>query len=246
VDFNTKISVIIPTLNEEKYIAKCIHHLNKQSVSPYEIIIVDDDSGDRTKIIAKLLGCKVIHRRKSEIDFSKNIIATARNLGAKMAKGEYLFFVDADTILTDKNWLKKALLLMDKHRIDAIVGKFGCHDCRTILDKVLVSFWFHLSVIVKMLSGQHLYSMPSCLLIKKSVFNKTGGFPVFERNEDAALTRLIGRYYKIKLCLQCKSKTSVRRIRKMGYTNFLLYWLRYYLKRYGLRRIHLPRYEPIR
>ena len=66
-----KISVIIPTLNEEKYIAKCIHHLNKQSVSPYEIIIVDDDSEDGTKIIAKLLGCKVIHRGKNEIDFSK-------------------------------------------------------------------------------------------------------------------------------------------------------------------------------
>ena len=244
--FDAKISVIIPTLNEGKYIAKCIHYINKQSVKPHEIIIIDDDSKDKTRVIAKLLGCRVIHRRKNEIDHSKNTIATARNLGAEVAEGDYLFFVDADTMLVDHDWLKKALLLMNKHKIDAITGKFSCYDCRTALEKLLVFFWFYLSVVVRIFSGQHLYSMPSCLLIRKDVFNRLEGFPVFERNEDAALTRLVGRYYKIKLCFQCKSKTSVRRIRKMGYTSFLMYWLRYFLRRYLFRKIYLPKYDPIR
>ena len=81
-----KVSVIIPTMNEEKYIAKTIRRIKK--TGKYEIIVVDK-SADRTAEIAKKLGAKVILQKGKGK-------GNAMRLGAKHAKGEILVFVDGD------------------------------------------------------------------------------------------------------------------------------------------------------
>jgi len=240
-----KVSVVIPTLNEEKYIADCIYWIKKQSIKPYEIIVVDD-SFDRTKEIAKMLGCKVVHRNQKEIDKKLNTLATARNLGASLAKGDYLLFVDADTHLIDENWIKKALYLINRKGVDAVVGYFGCYDCKNVSEKLIIFFWFSLSFLLYSLFRISFFAGPSCLFVKKQVFKKVGGYPVYERAEDAAITQKISRKFKLRLCFHCYSKTSVRRIRKMKYSKFLLYWLKYYVKRFILGKIYVPQYVPVR
>jgi len=241
-----KVSVIIPTLNEEKYIANCIYWLKNQSIKPYEIIIVDDDSSDRTREIAKSLGCKVVHRKQEEIDKNFNTIATARNLGAAVARGNYLFFIDADTHLVDKNWIAKALYLINKKSLDAIVGRFGCYDCKCFTERFLILLWLSISLFFYLVLRIPFFPSPCCLFIKKQVFKKVSGYPIYERAEDAAFTRLLSRKFKIKLCFHCYSQTSARRMRKMGYPKFLLYWLKYYAKRFILRKLYVPEYLPVR
>lgn len=79
-----KVSVIIPTYNEKDVLQKCLDSLSKQTYKDIEIIVVDDGSTDGTS--DKLLTLKQNHLGAG----------SARNLGAKNAKGEILAFVDAD------------------------------------------------------------------------------------------------------------------------------------------------------
>src|SRR6266550_5839522 len=87
------ISFIVPAYNEELELSStiaAIHAATSGVAQAYEIIVVDDASTDATPEIAAQTGARVlsIHRRQ---------IAAVRNAGARVAQGEYLFFVDADT-----------------------------------------------------------------------------------------------------------------------------------------------------
>jgi glycosyltransferase involved in cell wall biosynthesis len=87
------ISFIVPAYNEERELPGTLGTIRAAASSasePFEIIVVDDASTDATREIGEQAGARVvsIHRRH---------IAAARNAGARVAHGEYLFFVDADT-----------------------------------------------------------------------------------------------------------------------------------------------------
>ena len=87
------ISFIIPAYNEEHELSstlEAIHAAAYEADQPYEIVVVDDASTDTTPEIASRAGANVI-------TINRRQIAAARNSGARAARGEYLFFVDADT-----------------------------------------------------------------------------------------------------------------------------------------------------
>lgn len=86
------VSVIIPTYNEEEVIERLLRSLKDQSYSEIEIIVVDNNSTDKTKKIAYSYTNNVY-------DFGPERSAQ-RNFGAKMAKGKYFLFLDADMELT--------------------------------------------------------------------------------------------------------------------------------------------------
>lgn len=87
------MSVIIPALNEEKYIEDTLMSIKNQKTSVlYEVIVVDGGSVDKTRDIAKRYGAKVIVEKKKGA-------SAARNRGARAASGKYLIFVDSDVIL---------------------------------------------------------------------------------------------------------------------------------------------------
>ena len=97
------VSVIIPMYNAEKYIGECLDSLLNQTFQDFEIIVVDDCSTDNSVAIAENILEKfgrenVLIKRKKN---SGNFGYTARNRGFRYAKGEYVFFVDADDMLTD-------------------------------------------------------------------------------------------------------------------------------------------------
>jgi len=92
------ISIIIPTYNEEKVIEECISSLQNQTERNYEIICVDDGSTDDTKNILKSLKVKFLEQTHQGP-------ASARNRGARKAKGKILVFIDSDMTF-DKNFIK--------------------------------------------------------------------------------------------------------------------------------------------
>lgn len=92
LDFDEQlVSVIIPSKDSELTIERCLKSIIAQSYKPIEVIVVDCFSADSTRVIAESLGAQVIPQRSER--------SAARNLGAKFAKGEYLYFVDADHTL---------------------------------------------------------------------------------------------------------------------------------------------------
>lgn len=116
------ISVIIPTLNEEKFLPKCLESLKKQEHrNKYEIIIVDNNSKDDTKKIAKKFGVKVVHCLSQGITY-------ARELGVYEASGDIIAQGDADTIYP-KNWLTKIEDHFSNHQeIVAVAGRYTYQD----------------------------------------------------------------------------------------------------------------------
>ncbi len=101
----TQVSFIIPTLNAQKVLSKCLSSINKQNFpkSLYEILIIDGGSTDKTCTIAKKYNAKML----------KNPLKTAeagKAVGIHQAKGEYICLLDSDNILPNSNWLKKMLL----------------------------------------------------------------------------------------------------------------------------------------
>jgi glycosyltransferase involved in cell wall biosynthesis len=105
------ISFIVPAFNEELELPStidAIHSAAKSAAEVYEIIVVDDASTDATAEIAKRAGAQVV-------SIDRRQIAAARNAGARAARGDILFFVDADTRI-------KA-----RHVVDGIAAlKNGC------------------------------------------------------------------------------------------------------------------------
>src|SRR5260370_27940520 len=86
-------SIIVPTFNEERIIANTLgvirHHLSNID---YELIVTDDGSTDRTCEIAERYADRVVR-----LTGKKGTIGANRNRGARVAHGDYLVFVDADT-----------------------------------------------------------------------------------------------------------------------------------------------------
>jgi len=86
------ISIVIPTLNEEKYLPRLLKSIRAQKTEcKFEVIVVDGFSKDRTVDVAKRLGANVL--------VAKTNIAEARNIGGLYARGRFLLFLDADTVI---------------------------------------------------------------------------------------------------------------------------------------------------
>lgn len=95
------ISVIIPAYNSEKYIAQCLDSIIRQTYKNIEIVIIDDGSTDNTNNILKSYESN--HDNIKLILKSNGGVSSARNLGLKEAKGEYIALQDADDIsLSDR------------------------------------------------------------------------------------------------------------------------------------------------
>ncbi len=101
-DAYTKISIIVPVYNAKKILRHNLEHIFAFDYPNYEVIVVDDCSVDSsTQIIDEFPCIQVKNKQKMGAGFS-------RNVGAKMAKGEILFFIDAD-VLPEKNCLSEVI-----------------------------------------------------------------------------------------------------------------------------------------
>jgi glycosyltransferase involved in cell wall biosynthesis len=109
-----RVSVIIPTYNRSEYLHQALESIFTQSVSPFEIIIVDDGSTDNTADIVRVFGPKVRYFRQDHKG-----VSAARNLGLEVAQGEIIAWLDADD-LWEPNFLATLVpLLAADQRLDA-------------------------------------------------------------------------------------------------------------------------------
>lgn len=97
VSTNDKVSIIMPAYNSEKFIKSAINSVIKQTYENWELLIIDDGSGDKTlNIIEKFSNNE--SRIKSIPNKSNNGVSDSRNKGIKLAKGEWIAFLDSDDI----------------------------------------------------------------------------------------------------------------------------------------------------
>lgn len=98
------ISIIVPIYNVEKYIENCLKSIVNQDYADFELILVDDGSTDKSVEIANnyLKDKKVNYRI---INKENGGLASARNAGLKVAKGEYISFIDSDDCISNDYYL---------------------------------------------------------------------------------------------------------------------------------------------
>ena len=99
-----KISVIIPARNEEENLARLLPSLQQQEFAPHEIIVVDDHSTDRTGEVARSYGANVVDGKALPEGWHGKPWACQQ--GAGVAKGDWLLFLDADTVMEREGLLR--------------------------------------------------------------------------------------------------------------------------------------------
>jgi len=192
------ISIIIPTLNEEAYLPKLLESIHKQRFKDMEIIVADAGSKDRTVTIAKAHGCKV----------SKGgLPGKGRNEGAKVAKGEVLFFVDADAILP-RHFLLRFLREFDRRKLDVA----GC--AMKIPSKKKIYRVFEKLYSLYFRATQKFYPhATNCIVIKRALHEKIGGFDeTMKLGEDFFYVRAAARQGKFGFISSLYFYASPRRV----------------------------------
>lgn len=120
-----KVSVIIPCYNVSNYIEECLDSFVNQIYTDFEIICIDDGSTDDTADI--ITAYMKVDCRIKLIRQSNQYAGAARNNGMKYAKGEYLFFFDADDFC-EQDLLDKMVASAEKYTSDIVVCDLHSYD----------------------------------------------------------------------------------------------------------------------
>ena len=206
-------SVIIPTLNEEKYLGKCLKSVMSMNYpkSDYEVIVVDGNSEDKTREIARKYGAKVIVSKIRRCGYQ-------RQLGVNQARGELLSFIDADYVV-DKNLLNGLEEIFNDKKVTAVQGKILLYDA-TFLENLIGADIFNMFLWALVPLG--LFATGGNMAIRKSVIDKIGGFNLIKKTaEDIELLKKARKYGSVAYGAKALGWTSTRRIRKWGYAKTL-------------------------
>lgn len=209
------LSIVIPTLNEEKYLAKLLNSIKSQNFQNYEIIISDGDSEDKTVEIAKNFSCRVI------ID-KKRSPARQRNNGAKIAKGAIILFLDADTKMPD-DFLERTYKEFNDRKL-GLAGFYLIFNSSKVRYRILEAGYALLCYL-----GQ--FTFPSSvgvgIMVKKKFHKKIKGFDesIFI-GEDYDYIKKISKLCKYRMIRSVKLYFSVRRLEKEGTFKVLWKWFK--------------------
>jgi len=191
-----KFSVIIPTLNEAKFIQTTIQRIRDLDRSA-QIIIADGESSDET--------VQLCQKEKLEIVFSKRGRGSQCNAGAEKASADILLFLHADTLLPQNAFE----LLSDYFSNEQInIGTFRLSfDSPNPMLRFYCSFTKFDSMFTRF--GDQ------CIVIRKSFFNEIGRFPDWPLFEDVHLLRLARRRTPV-VSFPSRVITSARRFKTRG------------------------------
>lgn len=199
-----RISVIIPTLNEEKTIENCIFYLMKQTEKPDEIIIIDNGSTDNTLRILKNLEKKL----KSKINlrvfcYQKGNQTNARDFGIKKARYDIIASLDSDA-LADKNWISTIKSYFKNPKIIGIGGKSRFRNKGKIFN-----FFYSMNYYLRILIRLYCLGGGNCAF-RKQAFIDVNGYEGIEKlrkeknilyaKDDYFLSKKIEKLGKLKFC----------------------------------------------
>lgn len=202
------ISIIIPFYNAENFLKDTINSILKQSITNWEVILIDDGSTDNSHAIASSYVSENIKLYQQ----SNCGVSIARNEGLKKAKGKYVLFLDADDILSN-NFLEQRFLFLEQNNEYG----FCCGDVIMFQDTTDKTLWHHKgiyeNIVPNLLNYSETYeSVPSNYMFRRSVLLKHNILfnPILSSTAD--------RYFLLELNL----------FSKCGYVSDAPLWYRYH------------------
>jgi len=210
---NPRMSIILPAHNEEALIEKSVRSAfgaGEALGESFEVIVVNDASTDRTAEIAREAGARVI-------DVDRRQIAAVRNEGAKVARGEWLVFMDADT------WMPANMLTAVKRELEsgAVGGGAGVTFDGAVPRYARFSIWLLVPMFrwTRTAAGCFMYAT-------REAFDKAGGFD--ERlfaSEEVAFSKAMKKAGRF-VVLRDMVTTSGRKVRQytLGQLLGTIFW----------------------
>jgi glycosyltransferase involved in cell wall biosynthesis len=207
------LSIIIPTLNEEKNLGRLLKQLKDSSFSDYEIVVADSNSKDGTVKVAKAFDCIITEGGKP---------AKGRNNGAKVAKGDVLLFLDADLRLSPR-FIDYAVNEYEDRRLN--IASFNLYPINNkfLLNKFTIDFFYNRPQIVL----QKIFPMGAMgIMIDKKIFNKVKGFDEnIPLAEDVWLVQQAAKISRFGIIKSADVFMPTRRFDKDGYIRTSLKYL---------------------
>jgi rSAM/selenodomain-associated transferase 2 len=197
------ISVVIPTLNAERHLPRALAPLVEGVARGLvkQVIVSDGGSTDETLTVADAAGCDVVTGERGR--------GRQLRAGAKIAKGKWLLFLHADTVLGPE-WAAEAerFIAEPQARWRAAAFRLAFDDASTAARRV--AFWAGLRAsVLKLPYGDQ------GLLISRFLYDALGGYADIPLMEDVDLVRRIGR--KRLVLLRAEAVTSAEKYRRDGY-----------------------------
>lgn len=193
----TKVSVILPTKNVESNIGDLLHSIYRQDFSGALDVIILDSSDDKTPEISKSF--PVEFTRVEEEDYN---YGGTRNLGAFMAKGDYLIFLSADVVIKDSQWLSKLLNPFKDSRVAGVFGRQHPKENASPMEEFFI---------------QYVYPSKSYLLERDAQGKIQLKNRLFFSNTNAAIRKDVWEKIKIPEMLMSEDQEWAKRTLLAGY-----------------------------
>lgn len=227
------LAVVIPTLNEEKFIGNLLDSISYQSVLPKDIFVVDAYSKDKTRQEVKERQSKLPQLKFFQIP--RSTISKQRNLGVNKTLAKHLLFLDADMVLKDPRTLEKYIGEVEAKKPD-IAASYNYPLSNFWKDQVFFLVMNTLYRLIKpfwpMANGMNIYA-------RGDFFKKIGGFDEDLRiGEDHELVQRATKFGgKFSYLNTVKVYTSVRRYSREGRIKFSLKMIRsfFYIQLHGYK-----------
>lgn len=215
-------SIIIPVRNEEKRIAKTIGQFSALTI-PHEIIVSDDGSTDGTINAARPLAKSVV-----TYDGAVHAIGRVRNAGAKVASGEVLAFIDADSVIPDPPaYFAHALSRFEKEPDLLAIA------CPQLVEPAEARwsdrFVYGLDNFFNYVQNNwlsHGAGSGKCIIVRRSAFERVRGFRedlIFR--EDCDFLKRVSRIGRTHFDTKLTVYHSGRRIHRLGVVRFYYSWI---------------------
>lgn len=220
-------SVIIPAFNEERLLPECLKSLSQQIFKDFEVIVIDNNSTDKTAAIAAAYGARVVEEIHPGVCW-------ARQAGLKAAKGKIIVSTDADTTYPD-SWLKN---INNKFQVTGVVAVGGpvIYGDDIWWANVWSKCLFGFSALCAKLFGQPIYVSACNLAFRKSAI-KGYETNLTQGGDELAVLKQLKTHGRVVIDRKNNVFTSGRRqSRGLLYTFFVtLVW--YYLLGYILSKL---------
>ena len=207
-----KTSIVIPAWNEEHCIDNLLADIAKQTQKADEVIVVDANSTDKTRDIIKQYAHIKILKTKPSIPYQ-------RNVGARAAKNDIIIFLDADCEISE-NFLQKAISELIEKDLAIACPFYLCHTKNLFILAFVYFINAGLFLFQKILPS----GAGNCIIIKKSVFEKSNGFDETLQFEDIEFIRRIGKKHRFAM-LSSYVFASPRRFYEEGVLKTIFFYL---------------------
>lgn len=219
-------SIVIPAYNEEDYIGACLQSLTWQKTkNKFEVVVVDNNSTDKTNEVAKSYKDKLNIRVIVEKKQGRGV---ARWRGFEEAQGKIIFSTDADTILPE-NWIESFMKHFQKKDVVAVTSLCNIDEPSRV-DKAIFKFFVLLANEGHRIALGHYWLSGFSYAIRKNAYIKSGKINKdLDALDDIDLGRRVKKLGKIKLVRNLPVLSSSRRF-KNGVTRGLAGYVKPFIK----------------